>query len=628
MAEGGGAITTGPHGRAADSPGPEGERVAFLSQALWKRLRDARAPEEFSAAWLALQTRLVEEVIGGVVVLGPPERGPFRPAAGLPDGQPVSPRLLAAAERALTERRGVAQTSAEEGAALAFPLLVDDRLHGVAGLLVRADSREVVRRRMRELQWGAQALEYALFRSGTVRDLSTGERLRQAHELLAGVVSEPRFEAAALALATEIADALPADRVAIGFRERGRIVVRALSHSAQFGKRMNLVRAIATAMDEAADHMSVVLHPLPEGAAEGQLDAAHRALAELSGVAAVLTIPFCNQERVIGALLLERKEGSFAPNEIEAVEYIGDTAGPVLDDKRRNDQWLVTKAGYAALAQVTRLFGSQYYGRKLAALILVAIVAFFAVAKGADRVTAEAALEGTIQRVVISAFDGYLQSEHVRAGDVVRAGEVLARLDSRDLELERARRLAERSEIALEHAKALALGERAQANILLQQDAQVAAQIGLIEEQIARSTVVAPFDGIVVRGDLSQQVGGAVRRGDELFTIAPLDSYRIILRVNETRLADVASGQGGRLLLTALPNEILPLTIERLTPVAEARDGATSFRVEASVDEPSLRLRPGMEGIAKIDVGERHLIAIWTRGLLDWLTLAVWRYVP
>jgi RND family efflux transporter MFP subunit len=230
--------------------------------------------------------------------------------------------------------------------------------------------------------------------------------------------------------------------------------------------------------------------------------------------------------------------------------------------------------------------------------------------------------------VVISAFDGYLESEHARAGDVVLAGGVLARLDSRDLVLERARRLAERSEIALEHARALALGERAQANILLQQDAQVAGQIGLIDEQLARSTIRAPFDGIVVRGDLSQQVGGALRRGDELFTVAPLDSYRIILRVDETRVADVAAGQGGRLVLTALPNEVLPLTVERLTPVAEARDGTTSFRVEASVDAPSLRLRPGMEGIAKIDVGERHLIAIWTRSLVDWLTLAVWRYWP
>jgi hypothetical protein len=134
-------------------------------------------------------------------------------------------------------------------------------LHGVAGLEIEHSGAEHVRQRMRELQWGAQALEYALYRMQVASELDRKAGLQQALKLLASAVEEPRFEAAAIALVTELADRLECDRVALGFRSRGRITVRALSHSAQFSKRMNLVRLIANAMDESIDQVAIVFIP-------------------------------------------------------------------------------------------------------------------------------------------------------------------------------------------------------------------------------------------------------------------------------------------------------------------------------------------------------------------------------
>jgi hypothetical protein len=39
-------------------------------------------------------------------------------------------------------------------------------------------------------------------------------------------------------------------------------------------------------------------------------------------------------------------------------------------------------------------------------------------------------------------------------------------------------------------------------------------------------------------------------------------------------------------------------------------------------------MRPGMEGIAKIEVGQEKLLKIWTRRLVDWLRLFVWKHLP
>ncbi len=87
-------------------------------------------------------------------------------------------------------------------------------------------------------------------------------------------------------------------------------------------------------------------------------------------------------------------------------------------------------------------------------------------------------------------------------------------------------------------------------------------------------------------------------------------------------------GQKGSLITNALPDEPFTFVVDKLTPIAEAKAGRNSFRVEGLLTENSDRLRPGMEGVAKIDIGRRRLIWIWTHSLIDWLRIWAWQYVP
>ncbi|MGB5306040.1 MAG: HlyD family secretion protein, partial [Gammaproteobacteria bacterium] len=134
--------------------------------------------------------------------------------------------------------------------------------------------------------------------------------------------------------------------------------------------------------------------------------------------------------------------------------------------------------------------------------------------------------------------------------------------------------------------------------------------------------------GVVVSGDLSQSLGAPVGRGDVLFEVAPLDSYRLILRVEENGIQDLEVGQRGQLRLSGLPGENLPFTVERITPVSETDNKTNFFRVEARLLETHALLRPGMEGVGKIGIGERKLIWVWTHRLLDWLHLWLWSWLP
>jgi len=286
------------------------------------------------------------------------------------------------------------------------------------------------------------------------------------------------------------------------------------------------------------------------------------------------------------------------------------------------------KAVHAAREQAVRLLGPGYLGRKLFALGALAATLFFVFAQGEYRISADGVLEGSRRRVIVAPFDGYVALSELRAGDTVQAGDVLAQLDDRDLRLEELKWKSRDAQFRRQYDEARAAGERAQVRILSAQIEEADAELALIEERIERTRLVAPFDALVVAGDLTQSLGAAVARGDVLFELAPLDRYRVLLEVDEQQIGDVQLGQTGSVLLAAIPNEPLDFEVTKLTPIASAEEGANTFLVEGVLGEVSGRLRPGMEGVGKIDVGRRNLFWIWTRGLQAWLRLQVWSWWP
>ncbi len=72
---------TGRHG-GAESSGEESAaqgKAIFLDQTLWHRLAAPGDQENYLNAWLTLQCRMVEQASRAVVVIGPPNTGPFKP---------------------------------------------------------------------------------------------------------------------------------------------------------------------------------------------------------------------------------------------------------------------------------------------------------------------------------------------------------------------------------------------------------------------------------------------------------------------------------------------------------------------------------------------------------------------
>jgi multidrug resistance efflux pump len=606
-----------------------GEDGDSFESEFWTRLTHATDLHSFAAGWLDIQCRAFDGAIRGAVVLRASETAPFAPVAIWPEGIEGSPRLAAVVERALTHRQvavdGVKRISRKQDPVfIAHPILVDDELYGAAAVELDGRSEAAVREVVQRLGWGIGWLE-ALARRKT---FTSKARLVTVLELIATSLQHERFQAAATAVATELASTFGCERVSIGFMKGRHVQLRGLSHSAAFGKKTNLIRSIEGAMDEAADQLATVIFP-PRKDGPFQVTRAHAELLQQHGTGAVCSIPMTAGTLVLGAIVLELPTGSeFDARTVELCEHAALLVGPVLDVKRKEDRWLAEKAWDSLLTQWSHLVGPRHAALKLWAALCVLAVLFFSVVNGDYMITADASLEGKVQRAVTAAMQGYILDARARAGDIVRSGDVLATLDDRDLRLERLKLVSQGLQQESERRQAIAEGNRARSRILEAQLGQVQAQIILVDEQIARTRLVAPFDAVVVKGDLSQSLGAAVERGNVLFEIAPLDTYRVIMKVDERDITEVAVGQTGLLALTSMPNEEIALVVEKITPVSVVDQGRNYFRVEAVAKGAIDKLRPGMEGVGKIQVDRRKLFWIWTHKLVHWVHMWVWSWWP
>jgi hypothetical protein len=613
-------------------PAAEAASITMLDQALWSVLASEPAAVPFGRAWLALLCRMLPGIERAVLVLG--MNGALTPVARWPEGDAGSAQLSHVAELALQEKRGVVSRPRpargrpdERGAAqLGLPLLVDGGVVGVVAVECAGVTDAATREVMRQLQWGVSWME---LRQRRVQAADDETRLRQgfgALEVAASALSAEEFESAARAMATELAVRLQAARVAIGWLRRRRVRVVGLSHAVGVGLRTEATLGLADVMEEAVDHGASLLFPDASGDALPSL-AAHARFAARGAGPCILTVPLVAQGRIVGAITIERAV-PIDQGAVDVAEAAAGLAGPVLWQFRQRERWLTTIAADIVLRTLRHLIGPRHFVLKLMTAAAIAVIAFFALYRTDYRVGGHAVVEGEVRRSIAAGLDGYVAAEFARAGQVVHKGDVIAKLDDSELTLQRLRWIATREQHKLELDKALAAGQRSEVNIDGAQIAEAAAEIALLDAQLARMQIVAPFDGVITNGDLSQSVGMPVQRAQVLFEIAPLDSYRVVVRVPDADIAHVAEGRVGSLMLTALPGEKFDLRVSRITPIAEQSDGDNTFRVEARLDSASDRLRPNMEGVAKLDAGQHLLIWIWTHHLIEAVRLKLWSWWP
>ncbi len=224
------------------------------------------------------------------------------------------------------------------------------------------------------------------------------------------------------------------------------------------------------------------------------------------------------------------------------------------------------------------------------------------------RIHCRCQIEPVISRFVAAPFEGTLEKTLVKPGQIVKCGDILARIDGREIHWKRAALLADLNQATKKRDAAQVAHNYTEQQISQLETQRLTTEIELLDHRAENLEITSPVDGIIASGDLERVEGVPLSLGQTLFEIAPLEKMIVEISIPDTEIQRVASGKLVQFRLDAFSSETWQAQIARIHPRAEIRDEENVFIAEAEFDNRDGKLRPGMKGRARI-AGDRHSIA-------------------
>jgi HlyD family secretion protein len=230
---------------------------------------------------------------------------------------------------------------------------------------------------------------------------------------------------------------------------------------------------------------------------------------------------------------------------------------------------------------------------------------------------------GTVEPInpvdVKSRAQGLITKMAVEVGNMVKAGDLLAQIDPRDVQnqfsqataddvvarasLDKSRLQQQREDslfarhviTAVEHDSARSASSTAQAQMVSSR-----AALDLARQALEDATLHAPISGTVISRPITQGqiITSALSAsgGTTLMTIADLGRVRMRVYIDEVEMANVRVGETATARVDAFPDHPFDGVIEKIEPQATVTQGVTFFPVLVSVDNKDGLLMPGMNG--------------------------------
>ena len=206
-----------------------------------------------------------------------------------------------------------------------------------------------------------------------------------------------------------------------------------------------------------------------------------------------------------------------------------------------------------------------------------------------------ATLEAEADAEVIAKVGGEVRRIYVEEGDHVRAGQVLAQLDDRQLRLQAAQTRAARAKAERDFKRQVELHEKglvsagAFEGLKYDLENQVAAD-DMAQLNLSYSEIRAPFAGIVSGRHV--KLGQEIAVGTSVFRVTDPTPLKGAVFVPERELARLKPGQPASISVDALAGRNFPAIVKLVSPVVDA--ATATFKVTLEVNDPKGDLKPGM----------------------------------
>lgn len=224
-----------------------------------------------------------------------------------------------------------------------------------------------------------------------------------------------------------------------------------------------------------------------------------------------------------------------------------------------------------------------------------------------DTVTSKVFVQGQLEpwRTVTLRAEtaGTIDQVNSERGTRVAQGDVLVRIamDDRKVRLAKARAMLAQSKADLEASERLLKKQMQSENNVRAARASLAvaeAELAAIELDIDRTSVKAPFDGVIE--ERAVELGVLLERGDTVATVVDDSRLKATAQVPQQSVSRLALGQ--QVNISLITGEQVDGVLSFISRVA---DSATrSYRIEVEIDNPNLALVSGLSTVLEIPTGE------------------------
>lgn len=443
-------------------------------------------------------------------------------------------------------------------------------------------------------------------------------------ELVHKLGESEEFKPAAMLCVNEIAALFHCQRVSLGWLKKGYIRLQSISHMDSFDAAMERVVKLEAAMEECSDQNEEV--SLPATLPRGPVDRDHQQYAALVQQQHVISLPLRSADQVLGVITCERGDRPFQPGEIIQLRVLCDQLAAPLRQREKTDRLFSGRLSEKLHQSARALVGPHHSGLKLSAVAISLILLASLLISLPYRVEAPFILRSQDVRRITAPIDGFISRIDTELGLEVAKEQLLMQLDQRELVLQESAALANQLRFEREAEQARARNALIEMKIAVARADQAAAEVARIRLHLEQTAIRSPIQGRVVENLFEEKNGAAVNQGEPLFIVAAGERLYADLAIDEGDLQYVATRQIGELAFVSHPGEQFAFTLKRISPAATKDSSSGNVFAARSNDLSRLRpwWRPGLSGIAKIDVGHRSLLWIMTHKTIRTLRLLAW----
>lgn len=554
--------------------------------------------------------------------------------------QQGSPRLVEnpAEEASLAERLKPGGDFEIQSLILA-PLLKDNEAVGVVELVNKLDGTPFNEEDLFFLSSVSEQAAVALHNANLLESERKVHVLDALLKISREITSTLNLDHVLTTVVQQAATVVPFDRCIIGFFDRNRFVIGAVSGEKEVPKsrEMDALRNVLEWVAEQSEPVAVDQYEEGWQVKPEEARAQVVRTLEEQGSSGFYALPLRDEQGTLGAIALVSGDAEFlSETQRETVDILANQTTVAIRNAQLYQQVPLMSFLQPLAERKQKLMAAMPYSRLvdmgwkvgLAALLLTVVPWKMRVSANATVVPAE-------RRIVSAQVGGVVRRVLVHEGDILAQGQLLAQLDDSEDRVKLAQAqtslaLARRDLADAEFRRDLTAAGQARLQSQLHE-----AEVSLEQQRVEHAQLHAPIAGMVVTPKIEEKVGTLLKTGDPFCELVQQDRMAMDMNVPETQIDLIRPQTQVALKLNALPTVTLSGTVERVGARTITEEEEQFFVVRAVFKNPDGQAREGMAGRAKITAGGGWFESGWYpvgyllfRSPFRWLWQKAWGWLP